>query len=250
MDKLRNDPQFLATVKMLQDSINDPRHVTIPHANNAMFPFCAAKSPVGDYPIVDREAYDKFVLNLGYLTSAAFEDPSNRILEWATPVQEMVRNALLETPLRETVEAYPKIRLYISKKEKLWFYFTKTKTENQGTLAGFGVCVTNYSNNNNGADRADRGLKIESYDATQKMMTKKTEFTAANCLQQAKWAAFQTERSAKHAAVHFLNTCDLPTRQPSTALAECKPMKRNRDKYDEVPFPPPPMCKRQMTMAR
>ena len=204
-------------------------------------------SPVGEYPIVEREAYDKFVLNLGYLTSAAFEDPSNRILEWASPVQEMVRNALLETPLRETVEAYPKMRLYISKKDKLWFYFTKVKSENEESYAALGVCVTNY---NNYSDGGDRGLKIESYDDKQKMMSKKTVFTAANCLQRAKWAAFQAERSAKHAAVHFLNTCDLPTRQPSTALAECKPMKRKQDKYDEAPFSLPPMCKRQMATAR
>ena len=180
-------------------------------------------SVLGKYPICDKTAYNKFALNLGYLTSAAFEDPNDRILEWAAPVQGMVRNTLMGTTLRKTIGMYPKTRLYVSKKDKVWIYFGSEDCDKDGrAYTAFGVCIANY------VDTEDRGLEITDYKVTNCIMQKKTDFTSANCKQQAKWAAFQVERDAKRKAVEILNACGVPIRQVSTVLTECTPKKRKQ----------------------
>jgi hypothetical protein len=189
-----------------------------------------------------REAFFKLELTLGRITYAAFEDPNNCILEWAKPAQTMVSNVLLDTPIRDIVDAYPNVRLAVTKSNKVWFYFgsNANKHDSEAFIA-FGVCVSTY------VDNHKRGLEITSYKKIGQTMQKKTDFAGASCWQKATSQAFQLERRAKHSAVDFLVSCGVPARQASTVLAEYKAKRVCSEMAPAVYFNPP-KPKRQMAM--
>ena len=223
----------------------------------------AVKGVVGKYPISDQIAFRKFQSNMGYLTFTAFKDPSNRVVEWARPVQQMVYNALVNTPLCDTVKTYSKVRLYVSPRNAVFFLFGAEADEDAPAYIAFQVKVGIYKSEN------ERGMEILSYSKVNNMWRKMTTFEPANCTQQIKWKAIEAERLAKHAAVDFMVACALPARCESTLLAECIPLppsfKRTYsstsspnathatyvpDTADTADAPPVPMVKRQKSFSQ